>query len=298
MARRSFRRAALVATALALAASCSEETRMIRPPGQSGPLGGVDPATIGFSSPYSWEAGQESMPCRMHYDFAAPLDDVDCTFQAIDGTHEWKMVCPAHKQLPAEDDFTFDDDGVLVAETTTDPPPPNGTGASATYTVSSLGAPRCTVLEMNDAGQPTRAHCVSQDFMLPDGTPVKGDQIVTRSYDDHGRFTFEAGVETDTYILDSEVSVTYDDDTGRRDVENVFLPGHSVEIHDTRSDVFDRQVRLTERTIVRSGVQTVYTYDYDDIGRVTTLSANFSNIDANAPSPPTNWVAQRSFDCH
>lgn len=298
MALLSFGRVAVVATALVLAAACSEETRMLKAPGQSGPLAGVDPGAVGFVSPYSWEAGQETMPCRMHYDFAAPLDDVDCTFQAVDGTHEWKMVCPAHKELPAEDDFTFDGQGVLVAETTTDAPPPLGTGTRATYAMSSLSAPACTVVQMNEAGQPTRAHCVLQDFMLPDGTPVKGDRIVTRSYDDHGRFIFESGVETDTYVIDSEVSVKYDDETGRRDVENVFLPGHSVEIRDSRSDAYDPQLRLTERTIVRSGIQTVYTYDYDDMGRVITLSANFSSVDANNSSTPTSYVAQRSYDCH
>jgi hypothetical protein len=146
---------------------------------------------------------------------------------------------------------------------------------------------------MNDAGQPTRAHCLLADSTLPDGTPVSGDRIVTRSYDGRGRFLFEASVESNTYIVDSEIRVTYDDEAGRRDVEDLFLPGHNISIRSTRSDVFDAQPRLAERTIVQSGIQTVYSYDYDDMGRVNTLSADITGD----PKTQTSYVAQRSYDC-
>ena len=297
MLRVSFRRrVAFVATAVALTAACSEESLRLNQTGPppAPPLAGVDPGAVEFVSPYAFEAGQDTMPCRMHYDFAAPLDDVDCTFQAVDGTREWKMLCPAHKYLPVEDDLTFNESGVLIAETTTDAPPPIGTGATAKIGLGSLNDPPCTVLQMNDAGQPTRAHCQLADSRLPDGTPVMGDRIVTRGYDDRGRFSFQASIEAATYIVDSEVHVIYDDAAGRRDIENVFFPGHTLSIRDTRSDVFDAELRLATRTIVLSGIQTVYAYGYDDMGRVTTLSADISGD----PKTQTSYSAQRSFDCH
>src|SRR5262249_44076917 len=138
--------------------------------------------------------------------------------QAIEGSNGWKMLCPAHKFLPVEDDLTFDDAGRLVSETITSPPAPLGNGQSFTNGARSLSAPPCTLLEMNGAGQATKAHCQISDFSLTDGTVVSGDRIDTRGFDDRGRFTIEASVEVSTYLVDAETLVTYDDAAGQRDV--------------------------------------------------------------------------------
>ncbi len=290
---RSSAASALVALVVA---ACGEEKINFGPgqPVPGPPLPGLDPDAVGLPGPYVGVLGDQAMPCKIHYDFADPQPDVDCTVEDAGGTLAWKVTCPAHNFLPVEDDLTFNDAGELIAETAVFPPAPHGSGTTTAFSLRALGPPRCTELEMNDAGQLVRAHCVNSDSMLPDGTTVRGDRIVTRGYDSRGRFIHESSVEKDTYVLDSEVRVTYDDTTGRRDVAIDFLPGHTITFTSTSSDAFDDQPRLVQRTIVNSGVTTVYGYEYDDMGRLGSLTADVSGD----PQSKTSWTAQRSYDCH
>src|SRR5262249_18715211 len=141
--KRSFRRTlvALLPVALPLAAACSDDG----PPVTSERLPSVDPSGVP-SGAFSGELGQAAIPCLVRFDFAAPSSDVDCTVDALGGSGDWKLTCPAHSFIPMEDDRHFDADGRLISETVVEPPPPLGDGHTYRWSTSGLAEPPCMPL--------------------------------------------------------------------------------------------------------------------------------------------------------